>query len=416
MNRHLAVLTAGLAAGLHALTAAGVAAPLTTAAAAPTTELHMDVPAGPSAYQGFTVGGWAIDAAAPDPGTGVDAIHVWAFPIGGGSPIFMGATTDFHARPDVADARGARFRQSGFNVKTVSVAPGDYQVVTYAHSTVSQQFDAVALRRLTVAPAIEAVIQITNIADGARVNGETTFTGYAFDPRAATDLGVDAVHVYVYPNWGSGEPPQFAGLATYGTINDPSLGAQFGSQFELASLSMEVTMPPGSGTHLVAFFAHSAVDGSFKLATRLVTVPPAQFLLSVDRPQPNALFSGAFTIGGWAIDRSTVDVPGDGSGIEYIQVYAYPVEYPPGGGAPIFVCGPSDENEDLPNGGIVQRPDVAAMFGARFLNSGWTCPVNAPGAATLPPAAYDLKVYVYSERTQQYSSPTLIPLIRFTVQ
>ena len=37
------------------------------------------------------VGGWAadLDAAA---GTGIDTLHVWAYPLAGGPPVFQGTT------------------------------------------------------------------------------------------------------------------------------------------------------------------------------------------------------------------------------------------------------------------------------------------------------------------------------------
>jgi len=142
-----------------------------------------------------------------------------------------------------------------------------------------------------------------------------------------------------------------------------------------------------------------------------VTVPTPQFLWSIDRPQPNAAFAGAFDIGGWGIDRADVDLPGDGTGIDYVQVYAYPAA----GGSPIYVCGPSVSNGNLLQGGIRQRPDVAALFGARFLNSGWECPINSaePGATSLAPGTYDLAVFLFSNRTRQYSAPAFV---RFTVQ
>src|SRR5262252_10202570 len=76
--------------------------------------MTIDLPrAGASLSMPFYIGGWAIDTAAAA-GTGVDAVHVWAFPADGGSPTFAGATTTFVNRPDVAASYGSQFLQSGF--------------------------------------------------------------------------------------------------------------------------------------------------------------------------------------------------------------------------------------------------------------------------------------------------------------
>jgi glucose/arabinose dehydrogenase len=99
----------------------------------------------------FLIGGWAIDAGAAS-GTGIDAVHVWAYPVAPatGSPVFVGAAS-FGDRPDVAAIYGAQFRPSGFNVMaTSSPPPGVWDLVVFAHSTVSGAFDAVQVIRVTV--------------------------------------------------------------------------------------------------------------------------------------------------------------------------------------------------------------------------------------------------------------------------
>ena len=63
-----------------------------------------------------TVNGWAVDTGAPS-GTGVDMIHVYAFPTSGGSPVPMGAATYGLSRPDVGAIFGAQFNNSGFQLQ-----------------------------------------------------------------------------------------------------------------------------------------------------------------------------------------------------------------------------------------------------------------------------------------------------------
>lgn len=365
-----------------------------------TTELHIDFPSGPSLYQGFTIGGWAIDRSAPGGGTGVNAIHVWAFPSSGGAAVFLGATTTFVPRDDIAALFGGRFRMSGFDVKTpATLAPGTYVVATYAHSSVTQAFDAVDTRQLTVMAATAPVAEITNVPDGARVTGLLAIKGYAFDPRAASGLGVDAVHMYLYPDWGSGKPAQFLGLATY-PIASPAAGSRFGVQFSGAGFQAGYLFPAGAGTHMIVLYAHSTVDNTFAVVSRLVTVPAAQIMLNVDQPKPGQVVSNGFVFG-WALDRADVDVTADGTpdgtGIEAVVVYAYPVS----GGAPIFVCGPATPYD---------RGDVAAIYGARFLKSGFAGGCNL---SNLTSGTYDLAVFAFSNRTRQYSPPVVV---RFTKQ
>jgi hypothetical protein len=357
-------------------------------------ELNVDSPIGPSVYQGFTVAGWARDSAALS-GAGVDAVHVWGYPLTGAAPVFLGATDSFFSRPDVGQVRGAQFLMSGFAVKTTAaVPPGAYQVVTYARSIVSGTFDAVSSRVLTVLAAAP-VFQITDVADGARLKGNARLNGFAFDPRATTGTGIDAIHMWVYPNWGSGQAPFFAGLATFGTESDPSLSARFGQQFARAGVHASVPLLNGPGTYMLAFYAHSAIDGTFTAVTRVVTVPPPQFLFVLDTPQAGATVSSPVRIAGWAVDRANVDQTPDGPGVEFVQIYAYPAA----GGPPALVCGAS---VNLP------RPDVAAALGAsRFVNSGFDC------QTPMAPGVYDLAVFLFGDRTRQYSPPSVF---RFTVR
>jgi hypothetical protein len=98
----------------------------------------------------FFIGGWALDPAAVA-GTGVDAIHAWAFPVdpGVGSPVFLGVA-GFGNRPDVAAAFGAQFLRSGFGLLAAGLAPGTWDIVLSGHSTISGGFDFARTVRVTV--------------------------------------------------------------------------------------------------------------------------------------------------------------------------------------------------------------------------------------------------------------------------
>jgi hypothetical protein len=127
--------------------------------------------------QPFVVAGWAVDPNA-DLGTGVDTLHVWAYPLsacgpreeseassatarasGGGAPravsnacppVFLGATVYGGARPDVAAILGERFQPSGYGLIVESLSPGTYDLAVFAWSTVRGAFAPAKVVRVTV--------------------------------------------------------------------------------------------------------------------------------------------------------------------------------------------------------------------------------------------------------------------------
>ena len=99
----------------------------------------------------FTVQGWAIDRGAPS-GTGVDQVDVWAFPQGGGSPIFLGTAALGVGRPDVAAVfADPRFSFSGYNLMVNGGLPsGQYTLTAFARSTVTGTFNHYVSAEITV--------------------------------------------------------------------------------------------------------------------------------------------------------------------------------------------------------------------------------------------------------------------------
>ena len=105
---------------------------------------------------GAVISGWAVDTGAAS-GVGVDVVHVWAWPVAGGSPIFVGATPVGNPRPDVAAALGSgRFTNSGFSLTLQALQGGgfvpgqQYDLAVYAHSTVTGTFNQWRVVRVTV--------------------------------------------------------------------------------------------------------------------------------------------------------------------------------------------------------------------------------------------------------------------------
>jgi subtilisin len=102
--------------------------------------MSIDTPLSRTVGQPFVLAGWAVDVDAAA-GSGIDAIHVWAFPSSGGAPIFVGVAAYGGTRPDVGVAFGAQFANAGYNLIVSDLPPGTYQLVAYAHSSVTGSFN-----------------------------------------------------------------------------------------------------------------------------------------------------------------------------------------------------------------------------------------------------------------------------------
>lgn len=80
--------------------------------------MHIDAPVTGTYQQKLWLAGWAIDSDAPS-GTGVSAIHVWAYPNPGSgqAPIPLGVATYGLSRPDadLAFNGGGRYVNSGWS-------------------------------------------------------------------------------------------------------------------------------------------------------------------------------------------------------------------------------------------------------------------------------------------------------------
>jgi hypothetical protein len=99
--------------------------------------------------QPFVLAGWAADFGSKDD-TGIDAIHVWAYPLKGGAPIFVGTAATGGARPDVAAVHGAQFENTGYGIYVQNLEPGNYDLAVFGHSSVTGEFAPAAVVRVTV--------------------------------------------------------------------------------------------------------------------------------------------------------------------------------------------------------------------------------------------------------------------------
>ncbi len=340
----------------------------------------IDSPAqGTHVKEGFQIAGWVADLATAGPASTAlnDSllVHVWAYPSGGGAPQFIGQTTAGIARPDVA-AVFPGYRSGGFSVLVTGLSPGSYTFVAYLFSPYLTTFAAAQTVTVTIDPSTFTVID--TLAPNASVTVPFRLGGWALDGAASSGTGVDVVNVYAYPD--SGGPPLFAGSAVYGGPRS-DLTPYFGNAFFQSGFGLAVDGLAPGGYTMVAY-AHSTVSGAFTPAVVHVTVTGAAEPFEIETfgipsgGNPRAIFAT-----GWAADRRAPS----GTGVLAVQAWAYPAN----GGAPIFIA-----SATMP----VARADIAAIYGSRYLNAGWTL------GGTLPSGTFDVAFFALSAATGQFDN------------
>ena len=100
------------------------------------------------------------------------------------------------------------------------------------------------------------------------VSGTFQVGGWALDLGAPTGTGVDAVHVYAYPNPGSGTPPIFLGVAALGGSR-PDVGAVYGSQFNNSGYNL-LAQGLSPGVYQIVVYARSTITGTFNNSRAVV--------------------------------------------------------------------------------------------------------------------------------------------------
>jgi hypothetical protein len=248
----------------HKVTSAFTAVAFKDVAIAATGFLLVDGPS-PSANvtSTFAVNGWAIDQSAAT-GTGVDAVHLYAFSNeGAGAPVFLGSASYGAARPDIAGIFGAQFRNSGYQRTVTGLTPGKYVLGVYAHSTVSNGFSMVKTVPITVIPTALMSIDAPSPEMVITTPG-FGIAGWAIDRGAASGTGVDALHVYAYPQTGGGAPI-FLGVAAVGFTRG-DIGSVYGARFTNSGYILNVNAAASGltpGIYNIVVWAHSTATGSF---------------------------------------------------------------------------------------------------------------------------------------------------------
>ncbi|MEX1129173.1 MAG: hypothetical protein WEB50_11450 [Vicinamibacterales bacterium] len=208
---------------------------------------------------GFSIGGWALDAASTTD-TGVSTVHIWAYPTNGAAATFLGVATYGISRGDVGAAFGsARFTPSGFG-RTAELAPGTYDIAVFPYSKIAKAFTAASVVRVqVVAPVSVPRMWVDTPAQNDNLSQNVTVAGWALDLGSGTGTGVSTVHVWAYP--GNDGAAMLVGVASYGSSR-PDVGAAFGSsQFNNSGFRVQGTLPPGGYT--IVAFAYSSVVKAF---------------------------------------------------------------------------------------------------------------------------------------------------------
>lgn len=257
-------------------------------------------------------------------------------------------------------------------------AAGEIYLVNHAAGTI-----------LRIRPDTEpdALLRLEMPASGSRVREPFVVSGWAIDPGASAGSGIDQLQVWAVPV--AGGSPIFAGAPVAG-LPRPDVANLYGPQFGSAGFGLVAAHIPPGRYYLVAFGRVIATGNFGALDVADVTFEGGG-LVAIESPQNNTSVARPFVVRGFALDGAAAS----GTGVSGLLAYAFPVA----GGLPISL--------GVPAYGL-SRPDIAAIVGAQFQNSGFSLTVS-----TLPAGTYDLAVISRSTVTGTYSAAHVI---RVTVQ
>ena len=282
--------------------------------------LAIDVPAsGAAAGQPLVVRGWAVDTAVTS-GTGIDAVHVYATPVGG-APVFLGAADYGTSRPDVAQTYGAQFTPSGFSLRAATVlAPGAYTITAYGHSSASGTFNVTHSVAVTLKAPVAPLGAVDTPAANATVAGELGVTGWAVD-----EAGIRDVSIYRSPLSSEGVDLIFIGQAVFSRGARPDVQAGYPTHADSDAAGwgyMVLTnMLPaqGNGSFTFHVYATNYAGQSTLLGSRRVTAANSTSTApfgSIDTPGQGQTVSGVVVNFGWALAKPGRAIPVDGSTID----------------------------------------------------------------------------------------------------
>jgi YVTN family beta-propeller protein len=352
-------------------------------------QMVIDEPvSGATLGQPVTVRGWAIDRddtqTADRFGTGVDLVQVYAYPASGAAPLFLGNASREN-RTDISGIYGTKYVSAGFTFTVRGLAAGTYTLVVYARSARSGVFNArTATVTLTSGSAPAGLVEAPR--DGDQVTQPFLLAGWAADLNHGSGTGVDAVHVYAYPEGGGA--PIFVGFAQYGTWPRSDVASYFNDSALTPSGYIMLVSGLSIGRYTMVAYAHSTVTGEFFARTTTVNViGSSEAIMQVDLALPQN--NGTVPMVGWAVDRRA----SSGNGISALHFWAYPDS-----GAPVFLgsIGSPQNDRDVPR----------LLLGDQFARSGWSfvSPALARGG-------YRIVVYALSSVTGQFDAVRVVRVV-----
>ena len=232
----------------------------------------IETPRAGAAGQPLLVEGWSVDGNAAT-GTGVDAVHVYAYPAAG-APVFLGAAQYGQARPDIEAAQGARFARSAFSLVAPATLPvGPYTIVAYGHSTATGTFNSTAAVAVTLNAPSAPIGLVDTPVDNSTVSGEVAVTGWAID-----DGAVASVDIYRSPVASEGSNQVFIGRAVFIRGSRPDVADTFPNtqNNDLAGwgFMLLTNMLPNQGNGVFDFYVYATDYGgqSTLIGTRRLNV------------------------------------------------------------------------------------------------------------------------------------------------
>jgi hypothetical protein len=141
------------------------------------------------------------------------------------------------------------------------------------------------------------------------------------------------------------------------------------------------------GTDATLIGTQTPYDPAFTGGVFVATAVPVN-RMTIDVPAPSTTLSGPFAVTGWAFEENTTD-----AGIDAIHVWAIPIA-----GGPAQFLGVATLGLD--------RPDVAATFGPKYLHAGFS--VDAPA---LPAGTYDVWVFGRSTVSGTFNIARIVRIV-----
>jgi hypothetical protein len=304
--------------------------------------------------------------------------------------------------PSGTQGIGSRFfsvsNGAQFVTPAAATAPSPAATVIAARSTLD--IPSAAASRIVssekLASEIAAVPLDRSTVQGRRgFDFELPLQGY---PSSAGAIDVQAEELdRVELHLGTAGQHQYTGyLQTAGGLNPLPVGSS------LDAATGTFTWMPGVGfygTYHLTFVRWSGATAVARRDVRITLNAKGSNRIGpqtiIDAPRPGANVGSPFVVGGWAADlNSTID-----RGVNTVHVWAYPIDAHGNRLEPIFV-GPAIY------GGA--RPDVAAIYGDRFEDSGYGIIVSG-----LAPGTYDVAVFAFSTVVNNFTPATVV---RITVR